>query len=52
MKRKTSMNTPSVKADWSDSMEMVVQLAKKSMKQSCHFLKQNQERQIADSPDS
>ena len=49
MKRKISMHTPNVKADLSDSMEMIVQLAKTSMIQICHVLKQNKWGQIADS---
>ena len=48
MKRKASMHTPSVKADWSDSMEMIIQLAKKSVIRICHVLKQNTGWQIAD----
>ena len=50
MKRKASMHTSSVKADWSDSMEMIVQLAKKSVIRISHVLKQNKGWQIADSP--
>ena len=38
MKRKTSIHTPSVKADLSDSMEMIIQLAKRYMIQICHVL--------------
>ena len=31
MKRKTFIHTPSLKTDWSDSIEMIVQLAKKTV---------------------
>ena len=50
-KQKTSMHTPSVTAALSDStcMEMVVQLAKKSMIQIRYVLKQYNGWQIADS---
>ena len=41
MKRKTSMVTTSVKADLSDRNEIIVQLAKKSVIQIGHVLKQN-----------
>ena len=46
MKRKTSMHTQSVKADWSNSMEMIVQLAKESMIRICHVLKKKGGRQL------
>ena len=42
MKRNTPMHTLSTKADLSDSMEMIVQLAKKSLIQNCHILKQKE----------
>ena len=48
MKQKTSMHTPSVKADLSDSMEMIVQLAEKSVIRIYHVLKQTKGWQIAD----
>ena len=47
---KTSMHTPSVKADLSDSMKMIVQLPKKSMIQICCVWKKIKGWQIADSP--
>ena len=41
MKRKNIHTTPNVKADWSDSMEMIVQSVKKSVIWIRHILKQN-----------
>ena len=45
------MHTPTVKADLSDSMKTLVQLAKKFGIQICHVFKQNKGVQIADSPE-
>ena len=50
LKRKTFIHTPSVETDWSDSMEMIGQLAKKTVIRICHVLKQNKGWHIADSP--
>ena len=48
MNRKTSMHTPSINADLSDSMEMIFQLAKKFIIQICCVWNQNKGWQIAD----
>ena len=48
MGRKTPMRTPTVNADLSGSVVMIVQLVKKSMMQMCHVIKQSNGWQIAD----
>ena len=44
-----AVHTTSIRADLSNSMEMIVQIVKDSVKQICHVLKQNKRWQIPDS---